>query len=146
MVDPGLDSIPLKVHDPGVLAEESAPLLKIVRRLRRPHPSRTRLTLDVDRTVERWTETGSLLPVEGPVNELWLEAVLVVDTTRSAFLWRSAADDLAVLLVRSGAFRKVRRVDLGPGGRLEQRGRLVARPSPDRPRGSDPGPGRHRRG
>jgi hypothetical protein len=120
------DAIAVAIVDPGLLGNATDPLLRTLRLLRRSHASRTRLAIDVERTIARLTETGNLLPVEGPLRELWLEAVLVVDATPSAFLWRTAADELLDLLVHSGAFRSVRRLELHPGGRLEQQGRAVS--------------------
>lgn len=117
-------TVPIKVYDPGMLGEPTA-LCHEFRLLRRWYPSRTQRTLDISQTINTWAETGRLLPLTRPCNELWLSALLVIDDTSSGFLWRRAAAELHDIVLHSGAFRHFSTLHISKDGKLESEGRQI---------------------
>jgi WD40 repeat protein/beta-lactamase superfamily II metal-dependent hydrolase len=120
------------LSDPLGVARALRPLMRRV-------PSRTRVTLDVEATVEhvaalRLSGVFLWLPVMTPEPERWLTVDLLVDVAPTMAPWQETADELHHLLEGSGGFRAVRRWgwDTTAPGRprpfhAESPGRAVAR-------------------
>ncbi|KOV81759.1 tetratricopeptide repeat protein [Nocardia sp. NRRL S-836] len=91
--------------------------LELARALR---PFRTRFRnpaqheLEVDATIERYAETGTLTPVLTPVRERWFSVDLVVDRSVSMSLWEDVIAETRSLLRQTGAFRTIEQWYLDP--------------------------------
>ena len=88
-------------------------LARSLRPLKRRVPSATKQVLDEEATAIRIAEgrsaqTPGWIPAMVPEMEYWLEVAIVVEESRSTFIWRDLIDEFRVLLERQGAFRDVR--------------------------------------
>ncbi len=92
---------------------DSLGLSRALRPLMRRVPSRSRHILDETATAERYADRGLWLPVFKGRPERWLELALVIDASPSMRLWHPTVAELYQLLARHGAFRDVRRWQLG---------------------------------
>ncbi len=92
---------------------DSLGLSRALRPLMRRVPSRSRRILDETATAERYADQGLWLPVFKGRPERWLELALVIDASPSMCLWHPTLAELYQLLARHGAFRDVRRWQLG---------------------------------
>jgi formylglycine-generating enzyme required for sulfatase activity len=81
---------------------------RALRPLMRKVPSPTRSVLDIEATVTRIAEQDIWLPVTQPEPERWLDLELVVEETRSSFIWQETIAELEALLHNHGAFRRFR--------------------------------------
>ena len=81
---------------------------RALRPLMRKVPSPTRQVLDEEATVSQIAERDLWIPVLKPERERWLDLELVVEESRSSFIWRDAVEDFQQLLQCQGAFRNVR--------------------------------------
>ncbi len=81
---------------------------RALRPLMRKVPSTVRKTLDPEATVTRIAETNIWLPVIQPQPERWLQLELVIEESRSSFIWTETIDELHKLLQNHGAFRTIR--------------------------------------
>ncbi|NJR75691.1 MAG: hypothetical protein HC773_22900 [Scytonema sp. CRU_2_7] len=81
---------------------------RALRPLMRKVPSQIRTILDAEATVTRIAEHNIWLPVTKPEPERWLNLELVVEESRSSFIWTETIDELQKLLQNHGAFRTVR--------------------------------------
>ena len=84
-----------------------------LRPLKRRVPSARHQVLDEEATAVRIAESRSAqtqvwVPVMVPEPEYWLDVAIVVEESRSSFIWRELIDEFRVLLERQGAFRDVR--------------------------------------
>ncbi|KPH99459.1 WD-40 repeat-containing protein [Actinobacteria bacterium OK006] len=103
---------------------------RALRPLRYRRPSATRRHLDVDATVDHFTQTGLLVPQLAATPESWLEAVVVLDGGTAMTVWDAPVRRLVSVLRELGAFRDVRLWHLEhPPGRpprlLDHRGRVL---------------------
>ncbi|MCE7937100.1 MAG: hypothetical protein DYG90_00570, partial [Chloroflexi bacterium CFX6] len=89
---------------------------RALRPLMRRVPSRTRVVLDEDATVERIAQGGVVDPVFRPAMARWLDVALVVDGGASMELWKPTVDAFQRVLEQVGAFREVRRWTMGTAG------------------------------
>lgn len=108
-------------------------LARALRPLGRRLPSRRSSRLDEDLTVERFAETGTLVPCYVPRREPVFDVLFLVEQTPTLPLWSSVVDELAVLLSRRIGLRSFRRFELSasPEG-LVARGRSVRAALPKR--------------
>ena len=88
-------------------------LARSLRPLKRRVASATKQVLDEEATAIRIAEgrsarTPGWIPAMVPEMEYWLEVAIVVEESRSTFIWRDLIDEFRVLLERQGAFRDVR--------------------------------------
>ncbi|MDG4827861.1 TIR-like protein FxsC [Solwaraspora sp. WMMD1047] len=81
---------------------------RALRAFRRPWPSGRRQQLDLGTTVERYAQTGQLIPIMRPAPERWFEVAVVVDGSPSMSVWQSTVHALVRTLRHTGAFRSVR--------------------------------------
>ncbi|MDJ0772842.1 MAG: SAV_2336 N-terminal domain-related protein [Mastigocoleus sp. MO_167.B18] len=81
---------------------------RALRPLMRKVSSSTRTVIDAEATVNRIAEQNIWLPVTKPEPERWLDLELVVEESRSSFIWTETVDELQQLLQNHGAFRTVR--------------------------------------
>jgi type VI secretion system protein ImpC len=88
---------------PGALA-----LSRSLRALRRRVASRSRLMVDLERTVRRVADEQIWVPALRPARERWLDLSLIIDRSPSMGIWGPLAGELYRLLACSGAFRIVR--------------------------------------
>ncbi|MDJ0568592.1 MAG: WD40 repeat domain-containing protein [Pleurocapsa sp. MO_192.B19] len=85
--------------------------LSISRKLRplmKKFPSSRQRILDEEATVSRIAERGIFVPVTKPEPERWLDLELIVEQSRSSFIWQETIDELRQILEIHGAFRSVR--------------------------------------
>ncbi len=71
-------------------------------------PSGTKTILDEEATASFIAERDIWLPVTKPQPERWLTLELVVEESRSSFIWRELINELQNLLENQGAFKTVR--------------------------------------
>ncbi|MCA2626445.1 MAG: formylglycine-generating enzyme family protein [Microcystis sp. M20BS1] len=71
-------------------------------------PSATKTILDEEATASFIAERDIWLPVTKPQPERWLTLELVVEESRSSFIWRELINELQNLLENQGAFKTVR--------------------------------------
>ncbi|MBP0020198.1 MAG: formylglycine-generating enzyme family protein [Cyanobacteria bacterium SBLK] len=90
-----------------------------LRPLMRKVPSPTRTILDEEGTVARIAEREIWIPATRPEPERWLNLELVVEESRSLFIWRETIDELQHILETHGAFRNVRTWSLRDAGGQE---------------------------
>ncbi|MGB5771798.1 MAG: SAV_2336 N-terminal domain-related protein, partial [Crocosphaera sp.] len=83
-------------------------LNRALRPLMRKVPSATKRILDEEATVNRIAERDIWQPVTKPQPERWLTLELVIEESRSSFIWRELVDDLQQLLENQGAFQTMR--------------------------------------
>ncbi len=83
-------------------------LSRALRGLRRKVPSMTKTMIDETATAERIAEREMWIPVTKPQPERWLTLELVIEDTRSSFIWRELINDLQKLLEVQGAFQNIR--------------------------------------
>lgn len=102
-------------------------MARALRPLGRRRRSHTRFVLDEAASVERYADTGTLVPVWQPERERFFSATLLVEDTPALPLWRGLARELETLLARQGGFRRFRRLALSDvDGRLHLRSRSGA--------------------
>ena len=121
---------------------QSLRLSRALRPLRRSIPAVRARVLDLDATVEQFSDRGLWLPVMRARREPWLELDLLVDGASSMVIWQPAVRALLQLLRRQDAFTRVRELRLlWPAGG----GVIEADASGHRLRGSLPISNRQRR-
>lgn len=81
---------------------------RALRPLMRKVPSQIRYVLDEEATVSQIAERDVWLPVLKPDRERWLDLELIIEESRSSFIWQDAVDEFQQLLKCQGAFRNVR--------------------------------------
>ncbi len=86
----------------------SLDLARSLRPLMQKAPSRTRVDLDEEATVNQLAETRICLPVVRSTPERWLDLELVVESAKTTVLWERAITELQHLMEYQGAFRTVR--------------------------------------
>jgi len=118
-------AMPVRVPEGKALSEELE-LGRALRPLRRRLASRHRLEIDEERTATELAETRLPDVVQRPVQERWLNLVLLVDDGLSMLLWHRLGAELRTLLERLGAFATTR--VLGLDSRAVGGPRLRARP------------------
>ncbi|MFF4348084.1 SAV_2336 N-terminal domain-related protein [Streptomyces sp. NPDC001530] len=118
-------ALPVRVPEGKALSDELE-LGRALRPLRRRLASRHRLEIDEERTATELAETRLPDVVQRPVQERWLNLVLLVDDGLSMLLWHRLGAELRTLLERLGAFATTR--VLGLDTRAAREPRLRARP------------------
>jgi formylglycine-generating enzyme required for sulfatase activity len=83
-------------------------LARGLRPLMRKVPSRIRVDVDEEATVNQLAETRICVPVIRPTPERWLDLDLVVECSKTTVLWKRAIAELQHLMEYQGAFRTVR--------------------------------------
>ncbi|OUC12065.1 MAG: hypothetical protein B0A82_24525 [Alkalinema sp. CACIAM 70d] len=111
-VGSGRDSIPIIVPSAPAL-RNALELSRALRVLKRPIASMHQQAIDEEATACRMIESRVVNqafygPVMVPALERWLEVDVVVEESKSTFLWRDLIDEFRRLLEREGAFRNVR--------------------------------------
>jgi hypothetical protein len=97
----------------GVPALPNAHALALaLRPLGRRRESLRERQFDEEATIERFAETLTLLPQFSPRRERFFDALLLVDDSPAAPLWRTTVDELEQLLRRRVGWRSFRRLDL----------------------------------
>ncbi len=86
-----------------------AEIARALRPLKRRRPSQRRRVLDPEATVDRFCDSGVLVPVVRPARQRWFEVAVVADASQTMSLWHDTVAALADLLERHGAFRGVTR-------------------------------------
>lgn len=86
----------------------SLDLARSLRPLMQKVPSRTRVDLDEEATVNQLAETRICVPVVRSTPERWLDLDLVVESSKTTILWERAITELQHLMEYQGAFRTVR--------------------------------------
>ncbi|MBD2472672.1 AAA-like domain-containing protein [Nostoc sp. FACHB-145] len=79
-----------------------------MRPLKRKVPSTTKFILDEEATVNRIIERDIWQPVIKPEPERWLSLELIVEESRSSFIWQELIDNFQQILENQGAFRSIR--------------------------------------
>ncbi|AVH56954.1 MULTISPECIES: SAV_2336 N-terminal domain-related protein [Streptomyces] len=118
-------ALPVRVPEGKALSDELE-LGRALRPLRRRLASRHRLEIDEERTANELADTRLPDVVQRPVQERWLNLVLLVDDGLSMLLWHRLGAELRALLERLGAFATTR--VLGLDTRSAREPRLRARP------------------
>ncbi|NCQ91667.1 MAG: formylglycine-generating enzyme family protein [Microcystis aeruginosa LG13-03] len=94
---------------PAALALQTALLIsRALRPFMGKVPSATKTILDEEATASFIAERDIWLPVTKPQPERWLTLELVVEESRSSFIWRELINELQNLLENQGAFKTVR--------------------------------------
>jgi formylglycine-generating enzyme required for sulfatase activity len=88
--------------------QTALPISRALRPLTRKVPSATKTLLDEEATATRIAERDIWLPVAKPQPERWLNLELVIEESRSSFIWRELVNDLQQLLENQGAFKTIR--------------------------------------
>ncbi|MEA5528717.1 formylglycine-generating enzyme family protein [Dolichospermum sp. UHCC 0684] len=113
--------------------QNSLEIGRAMRPLKHKVPSMTRFILDEEATVNRIIERDIWQPVRKSELERWLNLELVVEESRSAFIWQELIDEFQQILENQGAFRRIRvwtiksqnnnlmLIRRKKGGKLEQR-------------------------
>lgn len=101
--------IPASPHDgPGHAPLSERSLQRALRPFKRTVPSPVEEELDEEATAYRAAQTSFWLPKCVPVQERWMDVVVVADHSRSMIAWRRTVTWLLTVLERTGAFRNVR--------------------------------------
>jgi formylglycine-generating enzyme required for sulfatase activity len=113
-----LDTIPVMAPTAPAL-RKSLEIARSLRPLKRRVPSRRQVVLDEEETANRIAESRAAgktgwIPVTVPAMERWLDVAIVVEESRSTFIWQELVDELRRLLECQGAFRDVRTWHLNP--------------------------------
>ncbi len=95
-------------------------LARGLRPLMRKVPSRIRVDVDEEATVNQLAETRICVPVIRPTPERWLDLDLVVECSKTTVLWKRAIAELQHLMEYQGAFRTVRTWRLQAEGQFVQ--------------------------
>ncbi|TRU47231.1 MAG: formylglycine-generating enzyme family protein [Microcystis aeruginosa Ma_QC_Ca_00000000_S207] len=94
---------------PAAAALQTAlPISRALRPFMGKVPSATKTILDEEATASFIAERDIWLPVTKPQPERWLTLELVVEESRSSFIWRELINELQNLLENQGAFKTVR--------------------------------------
>ncbi|TRV68151.1 MAG: formylglycine-generating enzyme family protein, partial [Microcystis panniformis Mp_MB_F_20051200_S6] len=94
---------------PAAAALQTAlPISRALRPLMRKVPSATKTILDEEATASFIAERDIWIPVTKPQPERWLTLELVVEESRSSFIWRELINEFQNLLENQGAFKTVR--------------------------------------
>ncbi|MBD2303026.1 formylglycine-generating enzyme family protein [Nostoc sp. FACHB-190] len=88
--------------------QNSLEIGRAMRPLKRKVPSTTKFILDEEATVNRIIERDIWQPVTKPEPERWLNLELIVEESRSSFIWQELIDDFQQILENQGAFRSIR--------------------------------------
>jgi hypothetical protein len=88
--------------------QNSLKIARAMRPLKRKVPSTSRFILNEEATINRIIERDIWLPVTKPEPERWLNLELVVEESRSAFIWQELIDEFQQILENQGAFRRIR--------------------------------------
>ena len=88
--------------------QNSLGIARALRALMRRVPSQTQWIVDEEATVSLIAERDVWVPVLKPAMERWLDLELVVEASRSSFIWDDAVEELQHLMQCQGAFRNVR--------------------------------------
>ncbi|WP_410617115.1 sigma-70 family RNA polymerase sigma factor [Amycolatopsis sp. lyj-109] len=109
-----VNALPARV--PAVKAlPDTGRISRELRPLNRRSPSRRDIELDEQATAERSAEFRSRQPearrwqlVRRPVQDRWLDLMVIVDVHPSMILWKAQVEELCTLLKQQGAFEDVR--------------------------------------
>ncbi|NCR57907.1 MAG: formylglycine-generating enzyme family protein [Microcystis aeruginosa LL13-06] len=94
---------------PAAAALQTAlPISRALRPFMGKVPSAIKTILDEEATASFIAERDIWLPVTKPQPERWLTLELVVEESRSSFIWRELINELQNLLENQGAFKTVR--------------------------------------
>ena len=126
-LDAAIASLPVRLQAPRLLPPERL-MLDALRPLMGRVPAADRQQLDEEATAERCAEQRLPLPVYGGRAEPRFSVTLLVDRGLSMEVWQPLAREFRDLLVRSGAFREVRMVELSPPRSWEGDGAVGYRP------------------
>jgi formylglycine-generating enzyme required for sulfatase activity len=126
-LDAAIASLPVRLQAPRLLPPERL-MLDALRPLMGRVPAADRQQLDEEATAERCAEQRLPLPVYGGRAEPRFSVTLLVDRGLSMEVWQPLAGEFRDLLVRSGAFREVRMVELSPPRSWEGDGAVGYRP------------------
>jgi len=88
--------------------QTALPISRALRPFMGKVPSGTKTILDEEATASFIAERDIWLPVTKPQPERWLTLELVVEESRSSFIWRELINELQNLLENQGAFKTVR--------------------------------------
>ena len=88
--------------------QTALPISRALRPFMGKVPSATKTILDEEATASFIAERDIWLPVTKPQPERWLTLELVVEESRSSFIWRELINELQNLLENQGAFKTVR--------------------------------------
>ena len=126
-LDAAIASLPVRLQAPRLLPPDRL-LLEALRPLMGRVPAADRQQLDEEATAERCAEQRLPLPVYRGRAEPRFSVTLLVDRGLSMEVWQPLAGEFRDLLVRSGAFREVRMVELSPPRSWEGDGAVGYRP------------------
>ena len=112
-IEPKIKTLPqtksLPFQAPAAPAiQNSLQISRALRPLMKKFPSARKRVLDEEATVTRIAERDVFVPVTKPQPERWLDLKLIVEESRSSFIWQETIDDLQQILKIHGAFRSVR--------------------------------------
>ncbi|MBD2135805.1 formylglycine-generating enzyme family protein, partial [Sphaerospermopsis sp. FACHB-1094] len=88
--------------------DNSLEIGRSLRPFKRKLAARSRFILDEEATVNRIIERNIWTPVTKPAPERWLDLELVVEDSKSSFIWQGLIDELEQILEKQGAFRNIR--------------------------------------
>ncbi|MEA5574933.1 formylglycine-generating enzyme family protein [Anabaena sp. UHCC 0451] len=88
--------------------DNSLEIARSLRPLKRKVAAKNRFILDEEATVNRIIERNIWTPVTKPAPERWLYLELVVEDSKSSFIWQGLIDELEQILEKQGAFRNIR--------------------------------------
>ncbi|MDJ0717182.1 MAG: formylglycine-generating enzyme family protein [Prochloraceae cyanobacterium] len=111
-ITPSTKSLPFQAPAAPAI-QNSLQISRALRPLMRKFPSSTNRIIDEEATVTRIAERGVFVPVTKPQPERWLDLELIVEQSRSSFIWQETIDDLRTILEIQGAFRSIRVWDIG---------------------------------
>lgn len=110
--DGGWSGLNIKVPQAPAILEKAA-IVRSLRPLQQRVPSTNNFILNEVDTAEQIAisamGSGSWLPIRQPVQERWLDLIILVDSAPSMALWQQTIDELSTLLANTGLFRNVHR-------------------------------------
>ncbi len=109
------ETLPIQVPQAPVLSRKLQ-IRRALRPLMRKFSSTSRFKLDAEATVTRIAEEEIWCAVMEPEQERWLDLELVVEASRSSFIWRQKVNEFLDILETHGAFRVIRMWSLSKEG------------------------------
>jgi len=88
--------------------QNSLQISRALRSLMKKIPSSRKRVLDEEATVTRIAERNVFVPVTKPEPERWLDLELIVEQSRSSFIWQETIEEFRQILEIHGAFRSVK--------------------------------------
>ena len=88
--------------------QNSLQISRALRPLMKKFPSSRKRVVDEEATVTRIAKRNIFVPVTKPEPERWLDLELIVEQSRSSFIWQETINEFRQILEIHGAFRSVK--------------------------------------